>query len=65
MDEEQAAALAEIVGGETWQSGGGIWLVRKRRTDGKYVVFSDEVISLYPNEESVETGEPEQSLVFV
>lgn len=35
MDEQQATAVAEALGGETWQSGGGMWLVIVRRTDGR------------------------------
>jgi len=41
MDEKQANAVAEALGGETWQSGGDIWLVLLRRSDGRLVVLSD------------------------
>ena len=30
------------MGGETWQSGGDIWLVVMHRADGRLVVLSDE-----------------------
>ncbi len=44
MDENQATKLAEAVGGETWQSGGDIWLVLLKRQDGKLVVISSESV---------------------
>ena len=34
MSEEQATAIAEALGTETWQSRGDIWLVLVRRGDG-------------------------------
>ncbi len=34
MDERTAGQLAVIVGGEAWQSGGGIWLVTVTQDDG-------------------------------
>jgi len=52
MDEKQADAMAQILGGETWQSGGDIWLVILRRTGGKLVVISDEVVTEYLSEEA-------------
>ena len=41
MDEEKAEALAKLLGGETWQSGGNLWLVILKRSDGKVVAISD------------------------
>lgn len=40
MDEWTAEQLAAIVGGEAWQSGGGIYVVTVNRDDGSLVVFS-------------------------
>jgi hypothetical protein len=56
MDEEKAEALAKLLGGETWQSGGNVWLVLIRRTDGKIVAISDEVVCEYANEEALAEG---------
>ncbi len=44
MNELQAKQVAEALSGETWQSGGGIWLVLLRQGNGKLVVVSDEAI---------------------
>ncbi len=40
MTEEQAKNVAAALGGDSWQSGGGIWLVLLRRSDGRLVVDS-------------------------
>ena len=45
MNEFQAKQIAEALSGETWQSGGGIWLVLLRQGNGKLVVISDEIIT--------------------
>ena len=58
MEEEQAIAVARALGGDVWQSGGDIWLVIIRRSDGHVVVLSDEAVCEYPNEEAIETGQP-------
>ena len=44
MNELQAKQIAEALSGETWQSGGGIWLVLLRQANAKLVVISDEII---------------------
>ena len=53
MEEKQANAVSRALGGETWQSGGDIWLVIFRRVDGHVVVLSDEAVCEYPNEEAL------------
>jgi hypothetical protein len=58
MDEEHAKAVAEALGGETWQSGGDIWLVILRRTDGRLVVISDEVLAEYKDESAFDSNKP-------
>ncbi len=45
MNELQAKQIAEALSGETWQSGGGIWLVLLRQGNSKLVVISDEIIT--------------------
>ena len=57
MDEERAEALAKLLGGETWQSGGDIWLVILRKADGKIVAISDELVAEYADEEALGAGE--------
>jgi len=62
MEEEQAIAMARVLGGDVWQSGGDIWLVIVRRSDGHVVVLSDEAVCEYRNEEAIET---EQALTNI
>ena len=64
MDENQADAVAEALGGETWQSGGDIWLVLLRRGDGGLVVISDEVVCEYEDEAAFESNRPKTSVVL-
>jgi len=54
MNEKQAEALANLIGGEPWQSGGGIWLVIKYTEGGRVVTISDEVVKEYMDEAAFE-----------
>lgn len=65
MDEEKAEALAKLLGGETWQSGGDIWLVILRKADGKIVAISDELVAEYADEEALGAGEASSSILLV
>jgi hypothetical protein len=56
MTEEQATAVADALGGETWQSGGDIWLVLLQRADGKVTAISEDIVCEYENEESLHMG---------
>jgi hypothetical protein len=56
VDERQANAVAEALGGSAWNSGGGIWLVRFERTDGKLVVISAEMVCEYRSVEVFDRG---------
>jgi hypothetical protein len=62
MNEQQAQAIADALGGETWQSGGDIWLVILRRDDGKLAVISDDVVCLYADDEAFDSGEALSSI---
>lgn len=62
MNEQHATAIAEALGGETWQSGGGIWLVLIRRSDGGIVAISDEVVCEYADEKALEEANPRVSV---
>jgi hypothetical protein len=64
MNEEQAEAVAEALGGRTWQSGGEIWLVLFERADGKLVVISDDVICEYASQAELDMSRPNQSIIL-
>lgn len=65
MDENKAEALAKLLGGETWQSGGDIWLVLIRRADGKIVVVSDEAVCEYADENGLGAGVPKTAIMLI
>lgn len=62
MDSKTAEQLAAIVGGEPWQSGGGIWLVTVNRDDGKLVVFSGDAVCEYESDEAFDAGRPSKTI---
>ena len=64
MDDAQAEAVAEALGGETWDSGGGITLVVIRRGDGKVVAISDESVCEYEDADALEGGTPSASITL-
>jgi hypothetical protein len=64
MDERTAEQLAVLVGGEAWQSGGGIWLVTVNRDDGSLVVFSADSICEYENDEAFDAGQAARTIVL-
>lgn len=53
MEQEKAEALAKLLGGEAWNSGGNVYIVTLERADGNVVAISDEMIGLYPDIDSV------------
>lgn len=57
MSEDQASAVAEALGGEIWQSGGGIWLVVIHRGDSHLVILSDEVVCEYESWEAFDNAQ--------
>ena len=65
MDEEKAESLAKLLGGETWQSGGDVWLVILRRADGKIVAISGELVAEYADEEALALGGPSAQILLV
>lgn len=65
MDERQAAAMAQFVGGDAWNSGGGIWLVRIQKGTEKLVVISDEAVCEYADEDAFESGEASSTILLV
>lgn len=64
MDERTAEQLAVLVGGEAWQSGGGIYLVTVNRDDGSLVVFSADAICEYENDEALDAGRASKTILL-
>jgi hypothetical protein len=64
MDERAARAVADALGGESWQSGGGIWLVLLEQPDWRLVVISSEAICEYADRDAFEAGQPCSSIVL-
>lgn len=64
MNEKQATAVAEALGGESWHSGGGIWLVRLTNPEGRLVVFSDDLVCEYRDEDAFRDGEALQTIAL-
>ena len=62
MDEPTARKVAKALSGEVWNSGGGIHLVVIRRTDGRVVAISEDVVCEYEDEEALVGAEPLKSL---
>jgi hypothetical protein len=64
LNELTAPIVAAALGGDAWQSGGGIWVIVKRTSDGRVLTLSPEVINEYANEEAFEEDRPESTLVM-
>ena len=64
LNEATTPQVAEVLGGEAWQSGGGIWLVLLRRQDGRLVVLSDDAICEYADDHAFEEGQASHSIVL-
>jgi hypothetical protein len=56
MTEDKARKLAELVGGEAWPSGGNIWLVKLTNKQGMLVVFSEDMVAEYWDQEGFDQG---------
>jgi hypothetical protein len=56
MIEQEATAIAEAIGGETWQSGGDTWLVILRKADGRVVALTDDCICEYESDDAFQDG---------
>ena len=64
LNETTAPQVAQALGGEAWQSGGGIWLVLVRRKDGRLVVISDDVVGEYASEADFEAGKADKTVLL-
>ena len=56
MTEKDCKAIAKIVEGEPWQSGGNVWVVVIRRDNGSLVMMSDECVSDYKCQKDADQG---------
>ena len=65
MDKEQAEMVAKGIGGDTFQSGGGIYLVTKSVHRGKFLVISSEMVCLYGSEKEFDEGENPENEMFI
>ena len=64
MDQKTADQLAAIVGGESWQSGGGVHLVTVNRDDGSLVVFSGDAICEYENDDAFDKAKASKTIAI-
>ncbi|MCC6322070.1 MAG: hypothetical protein IT438_11615 [Phycisphaerales bacterium] len=64
MDQRTAEQLAAIVGGEAWQSGGGIYLVTVTRDDGSLVVFSGDAVCEYESDQAFDAGRAAKTMLL-
>lgn len=64
MNESDAKKLAEVLGGDAWHSGGGIWLVKLMNPEGRLVVFSDDLVCEYADEDAFREGNALQEIVL-
>jgi hypothetical protein len=62
MTQQQAYAVAAALGGEAWQSGGNIWLVRFRGPDGQLVVISEDLVCEYEDDAGFDEGQPAKTI---
>ncbi len=65
MTESEAQALADVLGGSVWDSGGGIQLVVIERSDGRVVAVSEEIVCEYADRDALTQGRPSNSITLV
>ena len=65
MTESEAQAVAAVLGGDAWNSGGGIQLVVIEKPDGRVVAISDEVVCEYADGDALMHGRPSNSIMLV
>ena len=64
MTESEAQAVAAVVSGNVWDSGGGIQLVVIERSDGRVVAVSDEVVCEYADRDALTHGRPSNTIML-
>jgi hypothetical protein len=65
MTESEAQAVATVIGGDAWNSGGGIQLVVIERPDGRVVAISDEAVCEYADRDALMHSQPSNSIMLV
>lgn len=65
MTESEAKTVARALGGETWNSGGGVHLIVVERSGGRVVAISDEVVREYSDRNELMDGQPTNSIMLV
>lgn len=64
LNEKTAGQVAKALGGEAWQSGGGIWLVLIKRSDGHLAVISEDAVCEYASEDDFNSGKAQASVLL-
>ena len=64
MDKDSAEKLAALIGGDAWQSGGGIYVVLKTNSLGQIIGITDESICVYKSDDALNEGMPEQNILL-
>jgi hypothetical protein len=65
VTENQANIIANALGGDPWQSGGGIYVVLMHRQDGKLIALTTDCVCEYENEKAFDTGQPLKTVRLV
>lgn len=64
MEEHEAQAIADALGGDMWQTGGDIWIVVWHRADGKVVAISGDAVCLYAGDDAFDRGDALSTIEF-
>ncbi len=64
MDAKHAEIVAAAIGGEVCQSGGDIYVVTIRRPDGSLVVFSEDLVAEYDDEDAIDASSPAMTIML-
>jgi hypothetical protein len=63
MNEKQATAIADALHGETWQSGGGVWLVILHSGE-RVIVISDDAVCEYKDEQAFDESNSQNTILL-
>lgn len=64
MNGEEAKQIAIFLGGEAWQTGGRIWVVLLKRTDGRLVVIDEDAVTEYEDFAAFDEGQPSAEIAL-
>jgi len=65
LTESEVQRLAAVLGGDVWDSGGGVELIVIERPDGRVVAVSDESVCEYADRDALAGGQPLNSITLV